>query len=138
MATVEAALKDGDATAVPTAVDHVKQIGNTAGLASLLLQGLSNDKVDVRETCSQQLVNMAPDNQEVDDALMETGLKDQDSVVGKHAAEALGRIGPAAKVAVPALDQLQRNPVEEDDVRKAASLALEQINKESESPAEAQ
>jgi HEAT repeat protein len=52
-------------------------------------------------------------------------LKDHDGWVRKSAAEALGRIGPAAKDAVPALNELLKDEFKE--VRAAAQAALKKI-----------
>ena len=52
-------------------------------------------------------------------------LKDEYVVVRQAAAEALGRIGPAAKEAVPALKQAENDP--SDDVSEAAADALARV-----------
>ncbi len=135
-AAVEKALNEGDATAVLSAVSQLKETGDTADVIKLLIRGLGNDNDDVRETCSQQLVELAPDNRDVILVLMNEGVQDQDPVVRQHAVEALGQIGPPAKVAVPVLVQIEEDEAEQDDVRKAATLALQQINQVQESPAD--
>lgn len=125
--TVLAALENANAQAVADAAEKMRSEGKTEELIPLLIKGLSNDNVDVRETCSEQLVQIAPDNQAAIRALI-LSIQDQDPVVRLHAAQALGEIGPPAKEAVDALDQLEKNPTEQDDVRKAAGHALQIIN----------
>ena len=88
--SAETAMKEGDATAVATAIDEIKKTGTKTELVSLLVRGLGNQHDDVRETCSQELVEMAPDSHEAVVALMEEGLQDEDPVVRRHSAEALG------------------------------------------------
>ena len=51
-------------------------------------------------------------------------LKDEDSLVRRHAAAALGWIGPAAKEAIPALEAAARDGV------RAAESALKKIRGE--------
>jgi HEAT repeat protein len=52
-------------------------------------------------------------------------LKDNESGVRSSAAEALGRMGPAAEVAVPALIEALKD--NESDVRNSAAEALKRI-----------
>jgi HEAT repeat protein len=121
------AVEQDDAVAVGKAFELVKQEGQSKKAMQPLIRGLKSGNQDVRETCSERLIQLASTNKEPILALMDA-LEDQDPVVRRHAAIALGKIGPAAKEAAPALDQLQRNQVEKDDVRKAATAALQRIN----------
>jgi HEAT repeat protein len=121
------AVEQNDAVAVGKACELVKQEGQSKQSVPLLIRGLKAGNQDVRETCSEQLIQLASTDKEPILALMDA-LEDQDPVVRRHAAIALGKIGPTAKEAAPALDQLQRNDVEKDDVRKAATAALQRIN----------
>jgi HEAT repeat protein len=53
-------------------------------------------------------------------------LKDPDSGVRRNAAEALGRVGPEARPAVPLLVQALKD--EDSDVQDAAAEALKRID----------
>jgi HEAT repeat protein len=52
-------------------------------------------------------------------------LGDSEAMARRHAAESLGRLGPLAKPAVPALKAALKDP--DDDVQAAAAAALERI-----------
>ncbi len=54
-------------------------------------------------------------------------LKDKHAKVRKDAALALGKMGPAAKDAIPALTEALKREYEYEDVRDAAQEALQQI-----------
>ena len=61
-------------------------------------------------------------------AMLTTLLKDKNGSIRCGAADRLGRIGPDAKSAIPALSELLND--ENEDIRKAASEALEKIQKD--------
>lgn len=124
IAELNSALEKKDAEAAGKAIASISDLN--AAVPSLI-RGLGNENSDVRETCSEALVQFAPKGDKVLLALI-GALEDEDPVVRRHAATALGEIGPSAKPAVEALQQMEKNENEKDDGRKAATTALERIN----------
>jgi HEAT repeat protein len=149
------ALKEMDGDVRHYAVETLGQIGSEAKLAMPILIEMLNDRdMDIRIQVVRALVRIDPKFKEVVpalqkmlsdperdvrlevlDALGQCGksavaplmesLKDLDSNILVHAAESLGRIGPEANEAVPALSLLLKDDLEE--VRNAAAAALKKI-----------
>lgn len=68
---------------------------------------------------------MSDDEQVRKAALFAQALKDKDKVARRVAAKALGKIGPAAKAAVPALTEALKD--KDEDVRREAAKALKKL-----------
>jgi HEAT repeat protein len=86
-----------------------------------LLGDLQVDDDDVRLAIYKALERIGVSNPEAL-ALMARGLKDTSVLVRQEAAQALGKLGPAARSTLPALRAAMFDP--DDDVRRAASAAV--------------
>jgi HEAT repeat protein len=80
----------------------------------------------VREGVAHALGELAPKREDVVRALL-VAFEDPDDYVRWKAARALGRIGPFAAAARPALEQAANAPQETEIVRATARSALEAI-----------
>jgi HEAT repeat protein len=122
---VAALLKDGDQATRQAAIEALALIGEPALPA--LADGLRSKHEDVRKAALAALAKSSGSGaEEAVPALIEA-LKSEDPAIRESAILILGKLGPAAKGAVPALGNLLDDP--DSNLRNKAAEALGKIGK---------
>jgi HEAT repeat protein len=124
-------LKSGNPIFLQAVTNALGRIGAPAVPA--LIKTLSNpdEKVLARQYAAVALTKINDNTKEIVSALTQR-LDDDNSVIRRSAAGALGKIGPAASAAVPRLIDLSRDESEDSSVREYAVRALTSIDPKNE------
>jgi HEAT repeat protein len=124
-------LKSGNPVFLQAVTNALGRIGAPAVPA--LIKTLSNpsEKVLARQYAAIALTKINDNAKEIVSALTRA-LDDDNSVIRRSAAGALGKIGPAASAAVPRLIDLSRDESEDSSVREYAVRALTSIDPKNE------
>ena len=104
-----ASLRDKDERVRRYSADAIGEIGSSAQSALPMLLGAADDPASrVREAVVDALPRVAPESPEVLVALI-AALEDPDGTVEAHAVMSLGRLGAAARPAVPLMAKMLRS-----------------------------
>jgi hypothetical protein len=122
-------LSDNNPNARASAAEAIAAIGPAAAEAlPALIKNLHHDTTEVRSSAAEALGRLGRIGLVTDEVVTElmSVLRDKDGTVRRHTAVALGRIGPPATTAIPALEATsERDQVPE--VRGDAAVAVSRI-----------
>jgi HEAT repeat protein len=119
------ALKEGDENRRALAAEAMGRLGadGKAALPALLL-ALRDEGELVRQNALQSIIAIGPDGTATQP--LTDSLKDSDALVRVLSANALGRLGPLARPALPALREALKD--RDENVQQAAADALKVIS----------